>query len=319
VLEIFDERVCALGEAPYYDRRGNRVGWVDLPAQRVLWRDPDTGATGEVVTPEPVSAAVPRVAGGLVLCLADGPVLSELDGTLQVLGAFAEADAAAGIDPAGRPAVRANDAKPDPVGRLWVGTLALDGTPGAGALYRFDPSSGIPHRVIDGVSVANGLGWAPDGRTMYFADTGLGRVDAFDYDLATGEPSRRRPFVDFAAFDRTAPVVGDTGDGPAGGAAPVAADPGVPDGLCVDADGGVWVACWGGGQVLRFTPDGVLERRVPVPTPLVTSCAFVGAELDRLVITTAAIRDSAGRPGAGITYAHRPGDVVGQLVGQYGG
>ena len=71
--------------------------------------------------------------------------------------------------------------------------------------------------------------------------------------------------------------------------------------------------------MLRFTPDGVPERRVPVPTPLVTSCAFVGPGLDRLVITTAAIRDSAGQPGAGVTYLYRPGDVVGQPVGQYGG
>jgi len=85
----------------------------------------------------------------------------------------------------------------------------------------------------------------------------------------------------------------------------------------VDADGGVWVACWGGSQVLRFTADGAPERRVSLPPAHVTSCAFAGEELDLLVVTTAS-RDAPGAPGAGQTYGYRPGDVTGQPVGGYG-
>ncbi len=299
MLEIFDDRVCTLGEGPYYDPRTGRVGWVDLPASRVLWQDVATGDRGEISTPEPVSAAVLRAGGGLVLCVAEGPVLADPDGTVQMLGTFAEADAAAGIATVG-PAVRANDAKADPGGRLFVGTLALDNTPGAAALYRLDPGTAVPRRILGDVTVGNGLGWSPEGTTMYFADTGPGRVDAFDYSPETGEMTNRRTFVDFTA--------------PADGSEPLG---GKPDGLCMDAAGGLWVACWGGGQVLHFTADGALERRVSVPATDVTSCAFAGEDLDQLVITTAA-RDHPGG-GAGKTYRYRPGDVTGLPVGTYGG
>ena len=298
-MEIVDDRVCVLGESPWYDSGTGRIGWVDHAASRVLWRDPATGDTGEVATPEPASAAVPRLGGGFVLCFADGPVLMDPDGTLRRLGSFASADAAAGVPPVGSP-IRGNDAKADPVGRLLVGTLAVDRAPGAAALYRLDPGSGRPDRLLGGVSAGNGLGWSPDGATMYFVDTGRARVDAYDYDPATGEPSNGRPFVDFAV-----PVDG----APLGGK---------PDGLSVDAAGGVWVACWGGGQVLRFTANGELQRRVPVPARYVTSCAFAGEDLDLLVVTTSS-RDAPGEPGAGLTFGHRPGDVTGQPVGAYAG
>jgi sugar lactone lactonase YvrE len=294
-MEIIDDRVCVLGESPWYERRTGRVSWVDHPASRVLWRDLNTGDTGEVSTPEPVSAAVPRIGGGLVLCLADGPVLMDPDGTLRVLGSIAEADAAAGLAANSTP-IRANDAKADPVGRLFVGTLALDGTAGAAGLYRLDPGSSQLRRVLGGVGVGNGLGWSPDGATMYFVDTAAARVDAFDYDLATGEMTGRRVFADFNAAQ------------PLGGK---------PDGLSVDSAGGVWVACWGGSQVLRFTADGALERRIALPPVYVTSCAFAGDDLDLLVVTTAS-RDTPGAPGAGQTFGYRPGDVTGQPVGAYG-
>lgn len=367
MLEIFDERVCTLGGSPFYNPVTDRVGWVDLPGSRMLWRAFDGGEAGEAATPEPVSAAVPRLGGGAVLLLADGPVLADEDGTLRVLGTFAEADALAGITAGitaggpgmAAPAMRANDAKADPAGRLFVGTFALDGAAGAGALYRLDRGATMPRRVLPGVTVPNGLGWSPDGATFYFTDTVLGTVDAFDYALATGELSNRRLFLDFAALTgATAPGAasvpgevpvpygateagGATASGgvaaPAGiparggvpalgGGAARAAVPGgamaplgKPDGLCVDAAGGVWVACWGGGRVLRVSADGTVERMVEVPTPLVTSCAFAGPDLDTLIITTAAIRESTGQPGAGLVYRYRPGDVTGQPVGRYDG
>jgi sugar lactone lactonase YvrE len=295
-VEIFDDRRCVLGEAPWYEERTDRFGWVDILGRRLHWRgcaDPqDAGSTD---TPQDVGAAVPRVNGGLALCLTDGVVLADPDGALHVLDDFAEADAAAGRPrPAGAPRVRSNDARADRSGRLWVGTVAYDETPGAATLYRLEPGSPRPVPVLPGVSISNGLGWSSDGERMYYIDTPTRRVEVFRYDPATGEPTDRRTLATVDEAD------------------------GVPDGLCVDAEGGIWVALHGGGAVRRYLPDGTLDRQVPVPTPRVTSCAFGGAGYDLLLVTTAA-QGVTGDPGAGLTYVHRPGDVVGRPVDRFGG
>lgn len=302
-MEVFDERVCRLGEGPHYDERTGRVVWVDILGSKVLWRV--VGSTqggdrqeeqGELRVDGHPGAAVPRREGGLVLCLPDGPALLDADGTLRMLGTYAQADAAAGRPrPADAPTIRSNDAKADPDGRLWLGTMAYDETPGAGALYRLTPGAAGPVRVIGDVTVSNGLGWSPDGLTMYYIDSPTRRIDAFAYDPDRGELGERRRFVEAEA------------------------DWGFPDGMCVDAAGGVWVAFWGGGAVRRFTPDGRLERVVKVGTPQVTSCTFVGEKYDLLVVTTAAGDAAKAGPGAGLTYAHRPGDVVGRPVDRFAG
>jgi sugar lactone lactonase YvrE len=148
--------------------------------------------------------------------------------------------------------------------------------------------------VLGDLTISNGLGWSPDRSTMYFVDTPTGRVDAFDYDPGTGAIGHRRPFAVLGARD------------------------GSPDGLCVDAAGGVWVALWNGSAVRRYTPAGDLERTVTLPTPQVTSCAFVGDRLDLLLITTAA-DGRADDPAAGRTYVHRPGDVTGLPTDRFAG
>jgi sugar lactone lactonase YvrE len=306
-LEVFDDRRCMLGEGPHYDERTRRVVWVDILARQVLWRTvdaagpqargagPDGTDAGGFTVAGHVGAAVPRRRGGLVLCLPDGPVLLEPDGATRALHGCAAADARAGVSrPAGASPMRCNDAKADGGGRLWLGTMAYDVTPDAGALYRLDPGAPGPTRVLGDVTISNGLGWSPDGRTMYYVDTPTGRVDAFDYDLAIGEMSGRRPFA-------------------------VVDGPGMPDGLCVDAGGGVWVALWKGAAVHRYSPDGRLDRVVPVPTPQVTSCTFAGDGYRMLVVTTAAVDRPAGDGAAGLTYAFEPGDVVGVPADRYAG
>jgi sugar lactone lactonase YvrE len=296
-VEVFDDRVCLLGEGPHYDERTRRVVWVDILGSRVLWRCLD-GSTGEITCPGHIGAAVPRRDGGLVLCLGDGPALLDLDGTLRELGTYAEAEAIAGGPPAPGGGLRSNDAKADPAGRLWLGTMAYDEAPGAGALYRLDPGVATPRRVLDDVTVSNGLGWSPDGTTMYYIDSPTGRIDRIGYDPATGELGRREVFVEI-----------DTGR----------RDTALPDGLCVDAEGSVWVAMWQGGEVRRYAPDGRLDRVVALPTPRVTSCAFAGEGLDLLVVTTAALDRSASDVSAGLTFVHDPGDVVGQRVDRFAG
>jgi sugar lactone lactonase YvrE len=298
MLEIFDDRVCVLGEGPCYDEQTGRAWWVDILSSRQLWRDVRTGETGELLTTGHLGAAVPRRHGGFVLCLPDGPVLTDADRVITPLGGYHEADIEAGAPPSGTP-LRSNDAKADPAGRLWLGTVAYDETPGAGALYRLDPGGPRPVRVLDGVTISNGLGWSPAADRMYFADTPTGRVFAFDYDLATAELANRRTFAEIPEAE------------------------GAPDGLCTDAEGAVWVALWGGGAVRRYLPDGRLDRVVEVGTPKVTSCAFAasngGADvLDLLIITTAG-GGGGDDAAAGRTYAHRPGDAVGVPVARYAG
>lgn len=297
-VECWDERRCTIGEGPHYDETTGRVYWIDIPGGRVLWRSLDTGHGSnppEVETPEvgtldvgafevgaTIGAAVPTTDGELVLCLPDRLEARSSSGVRRTIASYPPRDSG--------PPLRSNDAKADRRGRLWHGTMAYDSTPGLGALYRLDPGATSPIRVIDATDVANGLGWSPDGSTMYFADSPTRRIDAFDYDQDTGTPSRRRPFA----------VVDD----------------GLPDGLCVDADGGVWVAVWGGSVVRRFAPDGTCDRTLAMPTPLVTSCAFVGPRFDLLVVTTAA-EGHEDDPAAGLTYLHRPGDVTGLPCDRY--
>jgi sugar lactone lactonase YvrE len=280
-VEIFDDRVCRLGEGPYYDDRTGRAGWVDVGGHRVLWRDIDTGEIGEIPAPAEVSAAVPRTNGGFVFLLAEGPTLVDPDGTLHVLAPY--------DDPEAGVALRCNDAKADPAGRLWFGTMSRDLTTPRGALYRLDPGATAGERVLSGITVSNGLGW--HGSRMYYVDTVTNQIDLFDYDELTGDIDGRRPFASLRH----------------------------PDGLCVDAEGCVWVAMWGGGAVRRYTPDGHIDRELTVPAPQTTSCAFVGASLDRLIVTTAAEGRSRGLPGAGLTYVENISDVVGRPADRFAG
>jgi sugar lactone lactonase YvrE len=161
------------------------------------------------------------------------------------------------------PGNRFNDGKCDPAGRFWAGTLALDGTPKVASLYRIDADLSV-HKMLGEVSCSNGIVWTLDGQTMYYIDTFLRRVDAFDYEYQTGEISGRR-----VAFE-------------------IPSEMGFPDGSTLDSEGMLWVALWQGGAVSRWNPEtGELLQVVKVPAPNVTSCAFGGPNLDRLYITTA--------------------------------
>jgi sugar lactone lactonase YvrE len=265
---VFDSRECRLGEGPFYDETTDRVYWVNVLDSLVLWRSFDGTDSGFIATRGHVGAAVPRTAGGLVTCLPEGV-----------------ADATSGDWLARYPAadgLRSNDAKADPRGRLWHGTMAYDEGTGRGALYRLDPGAGESAMMVPEVTVSNGMGWSPDGTRMYYIDSPTKRVDVLDFDMETGAVEGRRPFA--------------------------TVQEGFPDGMCVDAEGGLWVAIWLGHKVIRFLPDGSVDRVLELPVPKVTSCAFAGPDFGTLIVTT-----------VGPTYAFEIDDVRGLPVDRFAG
>ncbi|MGW1804282.1 SMP-30/gluconolactonase/LRE family protein [Streptomyces sp. NPDC002078] len=258
--EVAVRAEAELGEGPTWDPATGRLIWLDILGMRVNTYDPATGRRTVRTTEQHVGAVKPRAGGGLVLNLRDGVGLLDPDDTFRWLH----------HEPV--PGRRANDAAVAPDGSLWAGTMRYDEAPGGGTLTRLT-GDGTVRTVLSDATVSNGTGWSPDGRLMYYVDTPTRRVDVFDHD---GERVQgRRPFVE------------------------IEEGAGLPDGLAVDAEGCVWVALWDGGAVRRYTPAGVLDRVIPLPTPRTTACAFGGADLTDLYITTARTGLSAPHPLSG--------------------
>ncbi|MEU6598929.1 SMP-30/gluconolactonase/LRE family protein [Streptomyces flaveolus] len=246
--EVAVRAEAALGEGPTWDPATGRLIWLDILGMRLHTYDPPSGRRTIRTTPQHVGAAKPRAGGGLVLNLRDGVGLLDPDDTFRWLH----------HEPvAGR---RANDAAVAPDGSLWAGTMRYDEAPGGGTLSRLT-GDGAVRTVLPDVTVSNGTGWSPDGRLMYYVDSPTRRVDVFDHD-------------EDGVRDRRTLVEIEEGAG-------------FPDGLTVDAEGCVWVALWDGGAVRRYTPAGELDRVITLPTPRTTACAFGGAALTDLYITTA--------------------------------
>jgi sugar lactone lactonase YvrE len=262
--------VCTLGEGPVWDARDQSLYWVDILESRVHRMAAD-GSFSSWDTGQPVGAVVPRASGGLVVAVRDGfMALDPGSGSLTTL-AEVEKD---------QPGNRMNDGSCDRAGRFYAGTMAADESPGAGALYRLDPDLSVT-TLVTGVGTSNGIGWSPDERLMYYVDSQAHRVDVFDYEPATGQIGGRRPFK-------------AVGEGEV-----------VPDGLTVDAVGGVWVATWEGYALLHLDPGGQLIETVDLPAARVTSCVFGGPDLDRLYITTA---EGPGESG-GALFVCEPGET----------
>jgi len=221
---------------------------------------------------------LPRRAGGLVLGTQRG--LATFDPQDDRLDVFARPEA-------DRPRNRFNDGRCDPCGRLWAGTMDVDCAAGAGRLYRVGADRSV-QRMLDGLSISNGLCWSSDGSTFYFIDSAARRVDAFDLDAVAGTIACRRPAVR------------------------VDASLGFPDGMTIDEEGMLWVAHWGGGAVRRWDPRaGRLLASIDVPATHVSSCCFGGPRLGDLYITTAwsglTGQQRRDQPLAGSLFVARPG------------
>jgi sugar lactone lactonase YvrE len=285
---VFDAR-ARLGEGPVWDPAAGVLWWVDIEGECLHAFDPRTGRDREWSAGQMVGCALPRSRGGLVVGAKEG--LAFFDPHFGRLEVFARPEA-------DRPGNRFNDGACDSHGRLWAGTMAVDCAAGAGCLYRVDADLSV-HRMLERVTVSNGLAWSADGRTLYYVDTPTRRVDALECDPVEGEVGTRRPAV------------------------LVPPELGWPDGMTIDEEGMLWVAHWDGHAVCRWDPlDARLLRRIELPVARVTSCAFGGADLDELYVTTAwsglSETQRAAQPLAGGLFVVRPG-VRGQPPTPYAG
>lgn len=246
--EQVTDPVAYHGEGPVWSERWGGLRWVDMLAGDVLSLD-----TNDAVHRHHVGtiAAVlrPRREGGAVIGVERGFALEDPDGQLTCLDDLWSSDD-----------IRMNEGACDPDGRFYCGSMAYDQRVGAASLYRLDPDRSV-RVVLDNVTVSNGLDWSPDGSRAYYNDTATHRIAIFDYDYVSGL-TRRRLFVDLSEEGLR------------------------PDGLTVDAEGGVWTALSNGGAVRRYTPNGRLASVVEVPARKVTACTFGGPQFDELFITT---------------------------------
>jgi L-arabinonolactonase len=271
------EQVDTLGESPVWSEEEQSLYWVDIVGCRVRRFSPSSGERRDWPIPMEVGALALRASGGAVLALRSGFAFLDFDsGNLTSL-----------VDPEeDLPNNRFNDGACDRMGRFWAGTLHDAEVEPLGSLYRLDADFSCT-KMVSAVIISNGLGWSPDNRTMYFTDSGLGKIDAFDYDLATGNISQRRTF------------------------AKVNPEDGIPDGLAVDSEGYVWAALWDGWSIRRYAADGSLDRVLELPAQRPTSCAFGGPDLATLFVTSAAdglgVAELQAGPLAGSVFALEPG------------
>lgn len=268
-----------LGESVVWDAKTSRLWWANIH-EGEIWSWTPTGGRApiRVKLDERVGAIGLRQSAGLVVALASGFAFfdPETGETQRIAEVEAELSS-----------TRLNDGRIDPAGRFVCGGMD-ESSPqqGISAVYALD-SHGKTQTLIKGIHCANSICWSPDGSVFYFTDMPSRRIDAYDYDVATGEASNRRVFVDLSE------------------------EAGLADGSTVDAEGYLWNAQWGGGKVVRYAPDGSVDREIALPVSNPTCLCFGGEDLSTLYITSAWFGLDASahgrQPHAGSIFALRPG------------
>ncbi len=277
-----------LGEGLLWSAREGALFWTDIIGRK-LWRLAlADGAITHWDMPEMIGWVIERAAGGMVAGLQSG--VYRLSRDPFALERIADPEP-------GLPGNRLNDAKADAWGRIWTGTMPVhdgppDTWPATGSLYRIDPDGRVS-RHDTGITIANGPAFSPDGGTLYHTDSARRTV----YRFALNDDGSLGPRQVHLQFDGRS---------------------GAPDGMACDADGGLWIAFYGGSRVERFHPDGRSDRAIALPTPQITNVGFAGPGLARMFATSA----GDGRPDdplAGALFELDPGGAVGLLPGLFGG
>jgi len=242
---------ATIGESPIWSAQRERLLWIDITGRKLHSYDPATGRNETLGVPDVVGALAEDSSGALTLGLGCDLARLTSDGEVERFARAPHAD----------PNFRFNDGKYDSEGRLWTGLMNSEGRKGSGILYRHDPD-GTWHVCDRGFDLPNGLEWSHDGRTFYFTDSHKGETYAYDFEPGPGELGNRRLF-----FSTDSAI-------------------GKPDGLTIDAEGFFLSALFDGGAILRIDPEGKVERKIELPVPRPTCCAFAG-DGRHLFVTTA--------------------------------
>ena len=265
------------GEGIFWNPTDGLVWWTDIEG-RTLWSfDPMRNQSASYPMKDRVCCFAPRLGGGFIMAFADRVSLVELStGKEEKICDFEPEN----------PDTRLNDGRTDRQGRLIVGGMNERNGAANSSVIRIDQDLNVS-QLFAGVSCANSTCFSPDGKTMFFADTPDREIVAYNYDIAVGTVSGRRLYASFAD------------------------EPGLPDGSCVDAEGGVWNAEWEGRRVVRVAPDGKIDRVIEIPVCKPTCCTFGGPNLDTLYVTTSRLMSDAetlaNEPSSGGLFAVRPG------------
>jgi sugar lactone lactonase YvrE len=277
-VELVIDSKSELGEGALWNYKTGELLWVDIKGKILNFYKPLTGNNKEMFTGQMIGTVVPTETEQVLVALQNG--IYKLDpktGSKKLI-----------VDPEeDLPDNRFNDGKCDPAGRFWAGTMSMVNEKNAGALYRLDPDSSI-HKMVDNVSISNGIVWSPDNTKMYYIDTPTKKVMQYNYNIETGNISDPEVAVE------------------------IPNDMGSPDGMTMDEEGNVWIALWGGSAVGCWNPEtGKLMHTIGVPAKNVTSCAFGDDDLGTLYITTARTGTSEEElekfPYAGGVFKTRPG------------
>ena len=267
-----------LGEGAFWNYKTQEFYWVDIEGKQLHIYDPATKTNRSFPTPSRVGTVVPQTDSTAVIALEDGIyIINTQNGNITLLS---EVEKEMTVN-------RFNDGKCDPNGNLWVGSMHLDQTAHMGSVYKIS-ETGTTTKMIDSVTISNGLVWTKDATTFYYIDTPTGKIQAYDYDSQTATISN----------ERTAVTISE--------------EIGFPDGMAIDAEDMLWVGLWNGNAVARFNPKtGEMISKIEVPAHNVTACAFGGENLDKLYITTASVdmtqEESAKYPLAGSLFVAVPG------------
>jgi L-arabinonolactonase len=265
------------GEGVLWDDREGRLWWTDIHGKMLWWFEPEGKKSASIAMPDRVCCFAPRRKGGLIVAFAKSVAFFDPDsGSISEICRFEPEQSE----------TRLNDGRTDRQGRFIAGGMNEGSGAPSSTVLRVNSDASVT-TVISGVSCANSTCFSPDGRRMYFADSPVREIWVYDYDVEMGVPANRRILVDLKG------------------------ESGFPDGSCVDEEGAVWNAVWEGRRVIRVLPDGTVDRVVEVPTLKPTCCAFGGADLATLFITTSRLGSTpeqlAADPSAGALFSFRPG------------